>query len=79
MAVSFEDDIMPMFKKYQGQMRWRLDLANYDDVKTNAELIRARISLSPDNTNIMPPPPFDPLTQDDVALFCQWINEGVPR
>jgi hypothetical protein len=24
----------------------------------------------------MPPPPFDPLTTDQIQLFQQWMSEG---
>jgi hypothetical protein len=76
MAVSFSNDIMPLFNQFKGQMMWRLDLTNYVHVRANAGLIYNRIAdpmLGP-----MPPPPFDPLTSDQVQMFRQWMDEGCP-
>lgn len=73
MAVSFSNDIMPIFNQFRGQMMWRFDLTSYDHVKANALLIYSRIS----NPGFqMPPPPFDPLTPDQIQLFQQWISDG---
>ena len=55
MAVSFSNDIMPLFNQFTGQMMWRFDLTNYDQVIANAQTIYGRI-----NGGGMPPPPFDP-------------------
>jgi hypothetical protein len=71
MAVSFSNDIMPLFSQFSGQMMWRLDLTNYDHVKANAQIIYGQI-----NTGGMPPPPFDPLTLEQIQLFQQWMSEG---
>ena len=71
MAVSFSTDIMPLFYQFKGQMMWRFDLTNYEHVKANAQTILGRI-----NGGGMPPPPFDPLTFEQIQLFAQWINEG---
>jgi hypothetical protein len=76
MPVSFSNDIQPLFNQFKGQMMWRFDLTNYDHVKTNAHIIYDRIGdplLGP-----MPPPPFDPLTPDQVQMFRQWMDEGCP-
>jgi hypothetical protein len=75
MAVSFSNDIMPLFNQFKGQMMWRFDLTNYEHVKANASLIYGRIS-SPDGP--MPPPPFDPLTGEQIQMFQDWMNEGCP-
>ena len=53
-------------------MRWRLDLTNYDDVKTNAALIAENIQPG----GGMPPSPFSPLTEAQIALFTAWVNDG---
>lgn len=74
MAVSFSSDIMPLFSQFRGQMMWRLDLTNYDHVKANARIIYDRIADP--NLGPMPPPPFDPLTTEQVRLFRQWMDEG---
>ncbi|HYO66748.1 MAG TPA: hypothetical protein VEU33_11745 [Archangium sp.] len=75
MAVSFSNDIMPIFNQFKGQMMWRFDLTSYEHVKANAAVIYNRIS-DPDGP--MPPPPFDPLTAEQVGLFKQWMNENYP-
>jgi hypothetical protein len=72
MAVSFSSDIMPLFNQFSGQMMWRFDLTNYEHVKANAAVIYTRINIG----GGMPPPPFDPLTLDQIQLFEQWMNEG---
>ena len=71
MAVSFSNDIMPIFGQFKGQMMWRLDLTNYDHVKANAQIIYAQI-----NGQTMPPPPLPPLTLEQIQLFQQWMLEG---
>lgn len=72
-AVSFANDIGPLFKQFQGPMMWRLDLTSYDAVKANAALIFGQIS-----TQQMPPPPFPPLTADQIAAFQAWMDQGCP-
>lgn len=71
--VSFADDIMPLFKQFQGPMMWRLDLTSYDAVKANAQTIYDQIS-----TSSMPPPPFPPLTDEQIAAFKLWMDSGFP-
>jgi hypothetical protein len=73
MAVSFQNDIVPMFQGLKGQMMWRFDLTNYDHVSKNAKLIYKRL-LDPDAP--MPPPPMDPLTPEQVQLFERWMTDG---
>lgn len=75
MAVSFQNDIMPLFNQFKGQMMWRFDLTNYEQMKANASIILNRIN---GNNGFMPPPPFDPLTPEQIQLFEQWINDGCP-
>jgi hypothetical protein len=74
MAVSFSNDIMPIFYQFKGQMMWRFDLTNYDHVKANAATILGRIQAGAGAG--MPPPPFDPLTLEQIQLFEQWISDG---
>lgn len=71
--VSFANDIMPLFKQFQGPMMWRLDLTSYDAVKANAQTIFNQIS-----TQGMPPPPFQPLTAEQIATFGAWMKAGYP-
>jgi hypothetical protein len=73
-TVSFANDIAPTLFKYRGQMAWRLDLASYEDVKANAEIIMGQITGDPP----MPPPPFDPFPQSFINAFANWMNEGYP-
>lgn len=75
MAVTFSNDIMPLFNQFRGQMMWRFDLTNYDQVKANAQTINNRINHA-DIYGPMPPPPFDPLTPEQGQLFQQWIDDG---
>ena len=73
--VSFANDIMPLFKQFQGPMMWRFDLTSYDAVKANAQTIYGRIS---NPANPMPPPPFPMLKPEQIAMFKAWIDEGFP-
>ncbi|MES1245627.1 MAG: hypothetical protein ABUT39_28735 [Acidobacteriota bacterium] len=75
-SVSFANDIMPLFKQFQGPMMWRLDLTSYDAVKANAQTIYGLISAAPPNN--MPPPPFPPLTDEQIATFKAWMDTGFP-
>jgi hypothetical protein len=72
-TVSFASDIGPLFKQFQGPMMWRLDLTSYDAVRANAPLIFDQIS-----TRQMPPPPFPPLSDEQIATFKAWMNQGFP-
>jgi hypothetical protein len=77
MPVTFSNDIMPVFSQFKGQMMWRLDLTNYEHVKANAGIIYNRIAdpaFGP-----MPPPPFDPLTSEQVQMFREWMDQGCQR
>lgn len=56
-------------------MIWRFDLTNYDHVLPNVEIIYERLT-DPDAP--MPPPPYPPLTPQQIALFRQWMLEGAP-
>ena len=77
--ISFATDIAGELYKYRGQMMWRLDLANYDDVKANAAIILSLIEPSPPSPPQMPPPPFPPFSADFVATFTAWTKQGCPR
>jgi|GraSoiStandDraft_46_1057282.scaffolds.fasta_scaffold802143_2 hypothetical protein len=73
MAVSFAQDIAPMFKPFDVNMAWRFGLTTYDDVKANAALIYSRMT---NGSSPMPPPPYPPFTAEQVALFNQWMLDG---
>ena len=55
-------------------MLWRFDLAHYEAVRANAELIYANISPG----GGMPPPPLPPLSPADLQTFESWIAEACP-
>jgi len=74
-TVTFSNDILPIVGKWKSQMMWRLDLTNYEHVKMNADIIYAQISTG----GPMPPPPYPPLTADQINLFKQWMNDGCPE
>lgn len=76
-SVSFKKDIMPFFAQYRGQMLWRLDVTDYEDVRANAKLILGRIDPA-SGDNRMPPPPFPPFSGELYTRFYQWIDEGFP-
>ena len=63
-----------MLAPYRDNMLWRLDLGDYEAVKSNATLIYGRISPS----GGMPPPPLPALAPPDVSLFGAWIDDGCP-
>lgn len=69
--VSFARDIRPLFEPYRAPMRWRLDMTSYDEVRTNAELIYGQIA-----GKSMPPGPFAPLTDAQIAEFKRWMDDG---
>lgn len=76
MATSFKTDIAPMFAPFRANMIWRFDLTDYDTVMNNASLIRDCITGA--NGNPMPAPPMQPLSQDQIDLFIQWMSEKYP-
>ncbi len=78
MATSFQKDIAPMFAPFRANMMWRFDITNYDTVKANAQLIKGQIVGNPANPPSMPPPPYPPFTNEQQALFLQWITDGCP-
>ena len=73
-TVSFANDISPYFQQYLGNMRWRFDLTDYEQVKSNAEQIYGRIL-----SKTMPPPPFDPFADKFIASFKLWIDQNYPK
>lgn len=73
--VSFASDVMPILNQFKAQMMWRFDMTNYDQMKANATIIYNRIS-NPDAP--MPPPPFPPLTPQQIGTFKQWMDAGCP-
>lgn len=72
----WQEDIRGMLAPFAAQMMWRLDLGSYEDVSTNASIIYDRIS---DPGNPMPPPPFPPLSQEQIQTFKSWMDHGCPQ
>lgn len=75
--MSFARDIAPIFAPYRAGMLWRMDLTKYEHMKRNADAVYAQIH-SPDGAPNMPPPPYPPLTDEQVALFRTWMEQGFP-
>ena len=70
--ASFEGDIRPLFRPDDvGVMSWAFDLASYESVKENADEIYERVA---DGSM----PCDEPWPEDRVALFREWIDEGMP-
>ena len=76
MATSFAVDIAPMLAPFRDNMLWRLDLAEYEAVKANADAILGRLTGTTGNT--MPPSPLPPLTDDEIKMFKSWIADKCP-
>jgi hypothetical protein len=70
---SFEHDIRPIFAPFASAMMWRFDLNDYEAVMANAQTISDRLKQA---GNLMPPPPFPPLTAEQVKTFVNWMNNG---
>jgi len=77
-TVSFARDIAPTLSQYRDEMAWRLDLASYEDVKANADIILGFINGA--SGSIMPPPGSgsDPFPQSFIDTFSNWINASYP-
>ncbi len=77
MAVSFATDIRPLFTQTDiDHMSFFCDLSSYDDVKTNAQDIVDRLQAI--GGAVMPPASAGgPWTPDQIALFKQWMTDGM--
>ena len=70
MSLSFTKDIRPLFTDMDIEhMAYYAQLDDYEDVKAEAENIYTRLA---DKTM----PPDDPWSDDDIASFKQWIEDG---
>jgi hypothetical protein len=76
-SAGFSSDIKPLFAPFVDEMRWRLDLTRYEDVRENALLIYTFIRSS-DPDGRMPPAPFAAFTIEQISRFKQWIDDGFP-
>ncbi|HTV65600.1 MAG TPA: hypothetical protein VMD98_08350 [Bryocella sp.] len=73
MALSFAKDIRPLFRDepdVEAMKPFGMDLSAYDDVKTHAEAIYARLE-----DGSMPCDGEWP--KEQVAKFKQWMEEGM--
>ena len=72
MALSFANDIRPLFRDepdVKAMKRMGLDLSSYEQVKSQAQGIYARL----ENGTM---PCDDPWPKDRVETFKRWIDEG---
>jgi hypothetical protein len=77
--TSFNTDILPLFTQIDiAHMANHFDLSKYNDVKTNAQHILARLKAQ--GGAVMPPPPAKggdgPWPPEKIALFQTWIDDG---
>jgi hypothetical protein len=71
--ASFANEIKPLFRpKDIASMKFLFDLSDYESVKANAEAIYSKLSEGE-----MPCDGAWP--GDKVALFQQWMSEGMPQ
>ena len=73
MALSFAKDIRPLFRDspdVDSMKDYGLDLSSFTDVKAQAEEIYTRIL---DGSM----PCDEPWPKDRIALFKQWMEEGM--
>ena len=73
MAVSFVADIRPLFRDtpdIDSMKDYGLDLSSYDEVKARATEIYARLE---DGSM----PCDEPWPKERMALFKQWMDEGM--
>jgi hypothetical protein len=69
---SFASDIRPLFRETDvEEMGFAFDLGDYEDVKANAEGIYERLA---DGSM----PCDGPWSDEQIALFRRWIDEGYP-
>lgn len=90
-AVSFANDIQPIIisncttSGCHGSINTsKFTLLTYNDVMQNGE-IKAKYPnqsslykkiITTNKHDIMPPPPFQPLLQEQITLIKNWIKEG---
>jgi len=73
MALSFESDIRPLFTEddVMCMSSFGFDMSSYEDVRENADVIFERLE---DKSM----PPGEPWSDDNIALFRDWMEEGMP-
>ncbi len=73
MALSFGNDIRPMFRDdpdVEAMKPFGLDLSSYDDVRSQAGSILERLE---DGSM----PCDEPWSKEQIAKFKQWMDEGM--
>ena len=73
MAVSFADDIRPMFRDspdVDGMKEYGLDLSSYEDVRKHAGVIYSLL----ENGSM---PCDGPWPEEQTKLFKRWMDEGM--
>jgi len=73
MAVSFANDIRPLFRDtpdIDSMKDFGLDLSSYEDVRTQAGSIYERL----EDASM---PCDGPWPKEQIALFKQWMDEGM--
>lgn len=73
MALSFQDDIRPFFRDFDVDTMKNVsgfDLSDYEDVRDHADDIYQTVS----NGSM---PCDEPWSDERVATFKQWIDEGM--
>ena len=77
-CVSYSATIQSIFTNncggcHIGSSSGELNLSSYN-ANFNYNVVSERISLT--NDNVMPPPSSGSLTQNQIDLITQWVNEG---
>jgi len=72
MALSFATDIRPLFRDFdvESMKGFGMDLSLYDDVKQHAAAILPRLE---DGSM----PCDEPWSQEQIAKFKQWMDQGM--
>jgi hypothetical protein len=74
-VVSFANDIRPMYTATDiAHMQFFCDLSKRDDNQLHAQEILKR--LKGQGGRVMPPPPAQPWTKQQIALYQSWIDGG---
>ena len=71
--TSFDKDIKPLFTSTdRDHMEFMFDLSSYKDVKGNADDIYDAVSAG----RMPPASSGGPWSQEKIALFKQWMDDG---
>ncbi len=75
MPTSFSNDIAPIFGPFRGNMLWRFDLTDYEQVKANAAIIQVFITADPDSACLprITPASFSPANHHVPAMDPRWL------